>query len=1130
MSTPSKPLQTRLPEDKRELLARLLKEKAEAPKLFPLSFAQERLWFLDRFQPGNPAYNVPTAFRLAVALDAKLLEQCVNEVVRRHEVLRTTFSTQAGQPVQVIHPSMRIALLEVDLRTLPAPQQAAEVERMIGEEVRFCFDLARGPLLRVRLLRLGANDCVLLLTMHHIVSDAWSMQVLFRELSALYDAYRLGRPSPLAALPIQYKDFAVWQRHRLHGEMLEKHLHYWREKLAGAPALLVLPTDRPRPALQRFVGKVHRFVLPEGLSRALKELSRDEGVTLFMTLLAAFKVLLCRYTGQCNIVVGSPIANRNRAEIENLIGFFVNTVVLRTDLSGHPSFREVLRRVRATTLGAYAHQDLPFEKFVEELRPLRSLSHNPLFQVMFAFQSTPQPTRQEAASQDSNAQAAEPAIGEGSPEVGFSTAKFDLTLTMSETPRGLAGGFEYCTDLFDADTIESMEGHFRTLLESLVADPQQRLENLAMLTPTERHRLLREWNSTAVAYPQGALLHGLFEAQAKRTPHAVAVVADKQCLSFEALNRQANQLAHHLRSLGVGPDVSVGICLERGIPMVVAVLGVLKAGGAYLPLAPDYPQHRLAFMLADAGAPVLLTERRGLERFPDYGGRAVCLDAEWEIIAGCRAENPAVPMSQDHLAYVIYTSGSTGHPKGVAVSHAALANHMLWMDATWPLSAGDAVLQKTPISFDASLWEIFAPLLSGARLVLARPEDHKDAAYLIDAIQTHHITVLQLVPSMLQVLLHMADWKKCTSLRRVYCGGEVLSAELLNRFATQLGARLYNLYGPTEATIDATSWECEGNVTASTVPIGRPISNVQTYILDTRLQPVPVGVPGELYIGGGGLARGYLNQPRLTAEKFIPNPFSERPGARLYQTGDIARYRADGAIEFLGRVDQQVKIRGFRIEPAEIETVLRQEPSVRDAVVMAREDTPGDQRLVAYIVAAKDAEPSSAQLRSFLKDSLPEHMVPGMFCTLAALPRTPSGKIDRHGLPAPEGTRRASAAARVAPRNPVEQVLAEIWREVLGVDVVGVHDDFFDLGGHSLLVTQVTARINESLQTELSLRSLFENPTIAVLAATLLDDAKQREIVEKTAQALLMVAQLADADVETMLKENISMPREQQAP
>ncbi|RPJ38734.1 MAG: amino acid adenylation domain-containing protein, partial [Planctomycetaceae bacterium] len=1052
--------------EKQERLAQLLQRKANEPEIRSLSFAQEQLWFLDQLKPDSAAYNIARAFRLSGPLDVAALTQSLNVVVQRHETLRTTFAARDGQPVQVVAPALTLELPVVDLR-VPMDRREAEIQRRASEEILRPFDLSCGPLLRVLLLRLDDQEHVLLFVMHHIVSDGWSLGVLNRELSVLYEAFSGGRGSPLAELPFQYADFADWQRQRLQGEVLDRQLAYWKGKLGGVLPVLELPTDRPRGAVQTFVGSQCSFELSAELWESLKVVSQQEGVTMFMTLLAAFEVLLARYTRQMDVLVGSPVANRSPQELEGLIGLFVNTVVLRTDLSGNPSFREVLKRVREVTLEAYEHQEVPFGRLVEELRPERDASRNPLFQVMFAYQNVPmleEVTKEVPSFGDVAVRVLELEAG---------AAQFDLTLSMRETGWGLAGVFNYNTDLYEAATIGRMVGHWQTLLASIAADAGQRVWELPLLTKEERQQVVVEWNDTGVRYEAGGCIHELFEEQAGAHPERVALVYEGEEVTYGELERRANRVGHYLRRLGVGAEVLVGICVERSIEMVVGLLGILKAGGAYVPLDPAYPRERLGFMVADARVKVILSQQRVMERLPAGEARVVCLDGEWAEIARESEAQPAAAVVGDNLAYVIYTSGSTGQPKGVMNTHRGIRNRLLWMQDAYHLTEMDRVLQKTSFSFDVSVWEFFWPLLTGAVLVIARPEGHKDSAYLVELIAGEEITTVHFVPPMLDAFLLERGVQACVSLKRVICSGEELPLELQQRFISLLQAELHNLYGPTEAAVDVTFWHCRRGSTGNTVPIGRPIANTQIYLLDEHLNPVPVGVPGELHIGGLGLARGYLNRAALTAAKFIPGPFSGEAGARLYRTGDLARYRPEGDIEFLGRLDNQVKIRGFRVELGEIEVVLRQHPAVREGVVIVREDVAGDKRLVAYVVIHEGQAVLVEELRGYLRDRLPGYMVPSALVMLAALPLTPNGKVDRRALPRPGTERSEWGQAYVAPRTPVEEVLAGIWAGVLGLDRVGVYDNFFELGGHSLLGVQVIARACRTFNLDIPLTKLF---------------------------------------------------------
>ncbi|WP_026785829.1 non-ribosomal peptide synthetase [Planktothrix rubescens] len=1057
----------------------------------PLSYAQQRLWFLDQLEPNSSFYNVPLALHLEGTLKIDVLEKSLQEIIQRHESLRTNFLTLDGNPVQIIKPESNWKLTIINDKESQNYQEDNALKKWLEIHSHQPFDLANESLIRATLLELSDTEHFLLICMHHVVSDGWSMGVFIQELTTLYNAYTKGLEPLLKELPIQYADFALWQRDYLQGEILQNQLNYWQKQLSAAPALLHLPSDRPRPPEQRFEGDRIRCILSPELSQGLNKLSREKGVTLFMTLLTAFNILLYRYTGETDILVGTPIANRTRSELDGLIGFFVNTLVLRTDLAGNPSFSEALKQLRETATDAYDHQDLPFEMLVEALQPERNMSYTPLFQVMFGLdnevlniidlegiKATPQPLE-------------------------FKIAKFDLSLFIQVTEAELTAHWEYNTDLFNGETIERMNGHFLTLLEGIITNPSEGISQLPLLTKSEQQQLLIDWNNTQVDYPADKCIYQLFEEQVERTPHAVAVVFEGQQLTYNELNCRANQLAHYLQTLGVGSEVLVGISVERSLEMIVGLLGILKAGGAYVPLDPDYPTERLQFMLEDSQVSLLLTQQHLLESFPQSSEMAtpkiICLDSDHQIIP--KNVNPENSVTTSNLAYVIYTSGSTGKPKGAMNTHLGISNRLLWMQEAYQLTTEDCILQKTPFSFDVSVWELFWPLLNGARLVFAKPNGHKDASYLVKLIQEQQVTTLHFVPSMLQIFLTEKGIENCTSIKRVICSGEALSLELQERFFTRLAYELHNLYGPTEAAIDVTFWQCQSDSNLKTVPIGQPIANTQIYILDSNLQPVPIGILGEIHIGGAGLARGYLNRPELTQEKFIPNPFSNYPDSRLYKTGDLARYLPDGNIEYLGRIDNQVKIRGFRIELGEIETILSQYSAVKTAIVMAREDETEQKRLVAYVVS--QAEGISAQqeqsllpvteLRQFLKAKLPEYMVPSAFVILESLPLTSNGKVDRRALPAPDFQ---SEEQYVAPRNPIEEILAAIWVKVLKVEQVGIHDNFFELGGHSLLATQLISRIRKAFKVEMPLRELFVAPTVAALAQVIKRVSEQEERTE----------------------------------
>ncbi|HEX6747845.1 MAG TPA: non-ribosomal peptide synthase/polyketide synthase [Longimicrobium sp.] len=1033
----------------------------------PLSFAQERIWFLDRLEPGSATYNIPGAWRLTGALDERALERAVGEIVRRHETLRTTFGEVDDSPVQVVAPFDGFVLPVDDLSGLSAADREAALRRRAGEEVARPFDLSAGPLFRAALLRLGEEDHVLLLSMHHVVSDGWSVGVLFRELSALYAAYREGRESPLSELPVQYADFAVWQRKQLAGEMLDRQLAYWKERLAGAPELLELPTDHPRPAVQTYRGATVPVELSPELLERLQALGRSEGATLYMTLLGAFQVLLGKYAGSEDVVVGSPIAGRTRGEIEELIGFFINTLVLRTDLSGDPGFREVLRRVREATLGAYANQELPFEKLVAELQPERSLSHSPLFQVMF--------TLQDAGGGGS----ALPGLKVGGIGAELASAKFDLSLTLMATPQGLRGGLNYSTDLFERGTIERMLGHLERVLEQVAADADVRLSRLELLGESERALVLEEWNRTGAEYPADRCIHELFEMQAARTPGAVALRFEEESLTYAELNARANRLAHHLAGLGAGPEARVGICVDRSAEMVVAMLAVLKSGAAYLPLDPSYPAGRLAYMLKDSGAPLLVTQEslRGL--LPTDGVRIVSVDEDAAAIAANSADAPRTPVDAANAAYVIYTSGSTGEPKGVQVTHGNAVSFFAGMDERVGGPAAGTWLAVTRISFDIHVLELLWTLARGFRVVVQpEPDRARDGESIAEQIRRHSVTHLQCTPSLAAMMIAESGIGALSGLERILLGGEALSPDLAEQITAVLPNGLVNMYGPTETTVWSATHAVE--VAETPIPIGRPIANTRVYVLDAALRPQPAGVPGELFIGGHGVTRGYLGRPGLTAERFVPDAFSAEPGARLYRTGDRARWTAEGVLEYLGRLDAQVKVRGFRIEPGEIEAVLRRHPAVVECAVVARAAGAGDTRLVAYVVGAAEAD----ALRAHAGRSLPDYMVPSAFVPLDALPLTPNGKLDRKALPAPEGDAYASREY-VAPRTEAERKVAAAWAEVLGVESVGAHDRFFDLGGHSLLLVRVQARLREAFGQPVPITHLFRYLTVSALAAAL---------------------------------------------
>ncbi|HLG62385.1 MAG TPA: amino acid adenylation domain-containing protein, partial [Ktedonosporobacter sp.] len=1043
---------------------------------FPLSFAQERLWFLDQWEPGNAAYTMYSMLQLQGELHIEVLEQSLNEIVRRHEALRTTYQTSNGQPVQIITRQLQLPLPVIDLCQLSSAQQEEAVQQLALEQIQFPFDLSQGPLLRTALLRLSPLRHIFLLTMHHSISDGWSIGIFNQELVTLYEAFSQQQPSPLPELPIQYADYILWQRQHLQGETLQQHLAYWRTQLRGAPPLLALPTDRPRPAIQTFAGAAYQIILSTELSAALKALSRREGVTLFTTLLAAFQALLARYSQQDDISVGTYIAGRTHFQTENLIGFFINNLILRLDLSGDPSFLVLLQRANQVVQGAYEHQEIPFEQLIQELQPERNPSHTPFFQVMLIYQNMPWH---------------EPSL----PGLTIQTfgleerrSNFDLSLWVMDTAdQRLIIDFEYNIDLFDLTTIQRWAAHFQNLLDCIVVEPDRRLSQLPLLSPGECRQILSEWNATATPFAHDSTIDQLITVQAARTPDTIAVVYQEQQLSYGALTRRAEQLAAALQRRGVGPDVPVGLCLERSLEMIIAPLAVLKAGGAYVPLDPSYPLERLTFIIEQTRLPLTLTQQHLQQRLSSLPNRSCwCLDTDWSAL--CQQED-ALPQQSHHagnLAYVLYTSGSTGEPKGVAVEHRSLVNFTQAAAHLFNLKAGDRVLQFASVSFDASAEEIYPCLTQGGTLLLRNEMMLQSPAHFLDTCRDWAVTTLDL-PTAYWHEMAAADLDGSlvpTSLRLLIIGGEQARSEPLANWQRQIGSRvaLLNTYGPTETTVAVTAHRIrpaasQGAFEAAT--IGQPLDNVELYVLDTAGLPVPVGIAGELYIGGAGLARGYLGRPELTAERFVPHPFTDRPGARLYRTGDLVRWQSDGSLEYRGRVDRQVKLRGFRIELDEIEAVLLRHPDAHEAAVLLREDTPGDPRLVAYVSGTAGQSANHSEWRTFLQQHLPGYMLPASFVQLEALPLSPNGKLDRRALPAPQGLARAGAREWEVAQTPTEELLADLWKQVLHVEQVGRHDHFFELGGHSLLATQLVARVRELFQVELSLRCVFDAPTLA---------------------------------------------------
>lgn len=1067
----------------------------------PLSFAQQRLWFFDQFEPASFAYNLLSAVSLRGKLDVPALRKAFDHLVDRHEALRTTFDFRDSQPVQIISEHHPIHFHQIEIAHLPEAEQQDHLRQMLRQQALQPFDLKKGPLLRIDLIRMAAEDHVLVIAMHHIVSDAWSMNILVREIVALYEAYSSGKQPDLPSLPIQYADFAVWQRNWLQGELLAEQLEYWKQQLGNSAAVLELPADRPRPAVQTYNGANFAFAFSPALTQLLNALSRNEGITLFMLLLAAFKVVLYRYTGQQEIIVGMPIANRQRKELEGLIGFFINTLAVRTIIPGDLTFREYLQSVREAALGAYAHQDLPFEYLVEHFQPERNLSHSPLVQVLFSFEK---PSQQGIEI---------PGLAITILDKENKAAKFDLSFFASDRGSEVVGILEYNVDLFNKDTIERMAGHLLTVLSAIVANPNQQISDLPLLTRHEQYQMLTAWNATDAPYPTQMCAHHLLEAQAQRTPNTTVVIFENQELGYGELNARANQVACYLSSLGAGPGKIVGIFMERSLDLIVAVLGIAKSGAACLPLDPAYPKDRLAFMLEDSGAVLAVSQQQHAAGFPGTGTHVVCLDSEWERIAAGPDTNPQISVVPENWLYVIYTSGSTGRPKGVLVPHRVLVNLVAWHQS-FPYQS-KRTLQFASLNFDVSFQEIFSTFAAGGTLIVVPESVRIDIQALGRYVQEHKVERFHLPGVVLQKLSE--EFSKhpaiLASVRQFMAGGEQLqtSKAMIELFRQLPDCILHNHYGPSETHI-VTSFVLPRNPEQwpALPPLGKPIFNTELYILDSHLQPVPAGVPGELFLGGTCVAHGYLKRPDLTAERFIPNPFSASPGSRMYKTGDLARYLATGEVEFLGRNDFQIKIRGMRVELGEIEVELKRHPAVREAaVILAKEG--GESRLVAYLALQPEQSISSKQIRDFLHERLPEHMLPSVFVVLDAFPLTPSGKINRRALPAP-GKDQELSEGYVAPRTELEEVLAGIFSEVLRVERIGVFDDFFLRGGHSLLATQISSRVRECLHAELSVRKIFEEPTISGLARILVESEAEPGRIERNAKLLLQIAGASEED------------------
>ena len=1045
------------------------------PQGVPCSHAQRRFWVLDRLDPGDPALNVAVRWRLEGSVPIATAERAFRLIITRHEVLRSYFEHSAGEPLQFVAPTVSFKIPVIDLTRLPLAEALVEGDRIARTDALASFDLGTPPLIRVTLLRLNDELSYLLVTAHHTVCDGWSIGILAREFGEFCAAAHAGRFPVLPELSVSYSEFAEWQNEQLSGPGGQQETEYWAAALEGLGYFELRP-DRPRSASQGGGCEIVSTLLDRGFTGALEQLARHNGCTLFMTVLAGLFVLLHRHSGETDIAIGTQVAGRDEIELEDLVGVFINTLILRANLRDNPSFSDMLARVSDVVTEAFEHPHIPLEKLIEVLRPARELDRNPFFSINFIYQRS----FIQNATYGGFKLIDVPSVSAGT--------VYDLNFFMVERPEGWRLSCEYKTGLFDAATVERLLEHLQVLLQSAITDTARPIAELPMLGKAERRHLLTELNDTAASFAIDRTLHGMFAEQAARTPEATAVVLGGSALTYAELDARSNQLAAHLRGLGVGPEVLVAICAERSLELLVGLYGILKAGGAYVPLDPAYPPDRLQFMLRDCGARVLLAQEATRDRLPPHEITTVYLDRDWPTVARHPTTAVVDGAGPDNLAYVIYTSGSTGQPKGAMNAHRGIVNRLIWMQQAYRLVAEDRVLQKTPISFDVSVWELFWPLLYGARLIVARPGGHQDPAYLADAIELHGVTIAHFVPSMLNLFLERADLDRCRSLRDTMCSGEALSADAVNAFLRRLPhCRLHNLYGPTEAAVDVTAWPCEPLPSGAIVPIGRPIANIRLYILDAHRQLSPLGTPGELYIGGVGVGRGYLNRAELTGERFIDSPFVA--GDRLYRTGDLVRYRPDGNIEFLGRLDHQVKLRGLRIELGEIEVALRECAGMQDAAVIVREDSPGDQRLTAYYVAQDETADTdqAAELRARLAARLPDYMMPAAFVKLPALPLNPNGKLDRAALPRPEQT--AAAAVPQRQLDETESRLAALWREVLRCTEVSRTASFFELGGHSLLAARLLGRIEAEFGRRLTLAALFKSPTIADQAAIL----RQRE-------------------------------------
>ncbi len=1076
---PRNPDRGSLSSAKRELLRRRLRGKSKSVSArgdiipgsdresAPLSSAQQRLWFLDRYETEQPVYNLPAAYRIRGALRPDILRRCLNHIALRHQVLRTVFRQVDGEPRQVIMEDMVIEMPVVDLSGFHPEERERKSMELAEQVAQRRFDLSRGPLIRASLFKLDRREYMLVFCLHHIISDGWSNHILIGELTELYEAFSEGREPELPELPVQYADFAAWQRERLNHEQLRKQLHYWEEKLKGAPPVLHLPTDTTRPPVQSFRGEYLEFDLEGYTAEALRQLSREENATLFMTLLSGFAVLLSRYSGQKDLVIGTPIANRNLYQVEKLIGFFVNTLAIRADLTGDPAFRQLVGRIRETALDAFSHQDIPFERIVEELRPERDLSRTPVFQVMYGHQNMP------------FLQMELTGLKIESIKMLSSTAKFDLIITTYSDPRGIHGYVNYNSDLFSGTTVKRMISHLKNILVNAADNPDLNISRIPMMTGEEKSRIVYKWNDTGESDYTGKLMHLMFEQQVRERPGEMAVVYPGGELTYRQLNSRVNHLAHYLIRKGVKPETRVGICMERSHQALTGLLAILKCGGVYIPLDPSYPSRRLSFMMADSGLNIILTGDETGEIDGVEGKMVINIDKEWKNIGKEDDSNPDVNISPGNLAYIIYTSGSTGQPKGVMLTHRGLANLVCWHRDEYRVKPDDRVTHMGNLSFDLSIWEVCPCLAAGACIFIPPGEVRLSPTRLVEWLESRDIALCTLPTPMAEEVME-EEWPGDIHLRAVFTGGD----RLTKRPGEDLPFRLFNHYGPTEITVLATSGEVTSRQGEGYSPpsIGRAVSNTGVYILDENMQPVPPGVPGEICISGAGLARGYWNRPAVTASSFVPHPLNGGGGERLYRSGDRGRFLEDGSIEFMGRLDDQIKIRGYRIEPSGIEVVLNDHPGIRDAAVLLKDSRKtGDKILSCYVVPEEGSEPGADEIRSYLGERLPRYMIPSVFIIMINLPLTENGKLDRDSLPHPDSVELERSSEYVAPRDELERKIVSLWEELLQVDKIGVDDNFFDIGGHSLLLVKVNQRLEDMFNRKIPVVDMFKYPTVAAL-------------------------------------------------